>query len=800
MSRFADLVIKEDRTPEEDQELHVLAQQLDYVVADVGTAIGPSGVISHLRAGSVVLDNAGMHTFLGGVETGRIEADGDFLLGSNIAAAATTSFAVFTNAQTYNSESIGEGDLLVGDNTASKANILWDKSAGQLLFRGGTTTQGYIDTDGAATFGGGDVVLNSSGIILKTDSSDPSTLTWRDSFTGQAYLTIYTLLSGTTPNLYAQNYISSLHETGGTIGSTINLQPSRTDAYSTVLTLNGNGKRIGFSTQSDDGSSTYRFDLYQAEAVFNDTGTDQDFRVETDGNTHTIFAEGSTNRVGILNSSPSEALDVTGNVAVSGTVGIGTAATALRGISLIKTFTDGTALNAAQYNQFTINSNSNSTASQRALSFVALAQGSGGSTGGLIGLQAEAQNQQTAGTWSSAVAISLVTRNTNASALTTATGVQHAFVVSGTGNIFNASDFIARSPVLSSTGIITNHYGFYVQNLGNAKQTNSWGVYVAAQSGSTTKNYAIYTNAGDIALNAGADGATTVVIGGATPQTNGGFLQIESGWTFKETAAPTADTNYGKMWTNTSDELWFQDGAGANHLLHGDAFSEIWFHGATPAVVTISTEDAFTLVNSFAVVGHEDDSSNVVGNISTDTLTLSAKGGGEYEISYHASITTTGASKEVMACVGVVLATAKDITDVTDDTVSPIVITSTAHGLNNGDMVEIVGVLGNTAANGSFIVANKAADTFQIVALDGTATTGNGDFDEGSPTGDVTIWYLGNMVTRRAVSQTDLGSISATGLHVLQNGDVLSLYIANLDDTSNINIYAVSLDANRIGD
>ena len=123
-----------------------------------------------------------------------------------------------------------------------------------------------------------------------------------------------------------------------------------------------------------------------------------------------------------------------------------------------------------------------------------------------------------------------------------------------------------------------------------------------------------------------------------------------------------------------------------------------------------------------------------------------------------------------------------------------------AHGLDNGDMVEIAGVLGNTAANGSFIVANKAADTFEIVALDGTATTGNGDFDEGSPTGDVTIWYPGNMVTRRVVSQTDLGSISATGLHLLQNSDILCLYMANLDDTNNINVYAVSLEAYRIGD
>lgn len=288
---------------------------------------------------------------------------------------------------------------------------------------------------------------------------------------------------------------------------------------------------------------------------------------------------------------------------------------------------------------------------------------------------------------------------------------------------------------------------------------------------------------------------------GLTPTANMLGLSVEAGLlTIKETTAPTADANYGKLWTNTSDELWFQDGAGANHLLHGDAFSNIWFHGGSSSALTISTEDAFTLVDTFAVVGHEDDSGNVVGSTSTNNLTLSASGGGEYEISYHASITATGASKEIMTCVGITLATLKDITVVTDDTVSPIVITSTAHGLNNGDMVEIVGVLGNTAANGSFIVANKTTDTFEITTLDGSATTGNGDFDEGSPTGDVTIWYPGNMVARRDVSQTALGSMSATGLHIFQHSDVVCLYMANLDDTNNINIYAVSLDVVRIGD
>jgi hypothetical protein len=49
------------------------------------------------------------------------------------------------------------------------------------------------------------------------------------------------------------------------------------------------------------------------EAVFNDTGNDYDFRVESDLQTHMLFVDASTNRVGINTSSPSQALHVTGN-------------------------------------------------------------------------------------------------------------------------------------------------------------------------------------------------------------------------------------------------------------------------------------------------------------------------------------------------------------------------------------------------------------------------------------------------------------------------------------------------------
>ena len=269
----------------------------------------------------------------------------------------------------------------------------------------------------------------------------------------------------------------------------------------------------------------------------------------------------------------------------------------------------------------------------------------------------------------------------------------------------------------------------------------------------------------------------------------------------KETTTPTAIADYGALYTKNTNELFFQDGAGTEHLLHGDAFSVIWFHGTSTVEVTISAIDTFTLIDSFTVVGKEDDLANAIGNISTNTITLSSGSGGEYKVTYHGSITATGgADKEMIFVFGITLATPKDITNVTDNTITPIVITSIAHDLDNGDMVEIVGVVGNTAANGSFIVDSKADDTFNIVALDGNATTGNGDYNEGSPTGDITIEYPGQMVVHRMVRGADLGAMSATGIHELDGNDVISLYVANVSGTTNLTVAAVSLGLDRIGD
>lgn len=72
----------------------------------------------------------------------------------------------------------------------------------------------------------------------------------------------------------------------------------------------------------------------------------------------------------------------------------------------------------------------------------------------------------------------------------------------------------------------------------------------------------------------------------------------------------------------------------------------------------------------------------------------------------------------------------KTVSDATNAT--PIVITSANHGFKDGSLVTIAGVVGNTAANGYFKVANSDTDTFELVDPDtGTDVAGNGSYSSG---------------------------------------------------------------------
>jgi len=71
----------------------------------------------------------------------------------------------------------------------------------------------------------------------------------------------------------------------------------------------------------------------------------------------------------------------------------------------------------------------------------------------------------------------------------------------------------------------------------------------------------------------------------------------------------------------------------------------------------------------------------------------------------------------------------KAITDATNAT--PIVVTSAGHGFSNGDSVYIDGIVGNLAANGLWLVASQAANTFELTRPDGTDSVGSGAYSSG---------------------------------------------------------------------
>jgi hypothetical protein len=96
---------------------------------------------------------------------------------------------------------------------------------------------------------------------------------------------------------------------------------------------------------SDNTAQTLLVNPAGGNVVFNENGVDADFRVESDTNTHALFVDAGNSRVGINNASPTEALDVTGNIKASGTI-------TEAGVAVVVQTDIGTAANEIPLNQY----------------------------------------------------------------------------------------------------------------------------------------------------------------------------------------------------------------------------------------------------------------------------------------------------------------------------------------------------------------------------------------------------------------------------------------------------------------
>lgn len=90
----------------------------------------------------------------------------------------------------------------------------------------------------------------------------------------------------------------------------------------------------------------------------------------------------------------------------------------------------------------------------------------------------------------------------------------------------------------------------------------------------------------------------------------------------------------------------------------------------------------------------------------------------------------TNTFKDILMDTGTADTAVKAITGATNAT--PIVVTATAHGFTNGDIVVVNDVGGNLAANGVWKIANQAANTFELTdPVSGTNVVGSAAYTSG---------------------------------------------------------------------
>ena len=214
--------------------------------------------------------------------------NGNTTLGGTL---AVTGASTLTGALTANGG--------VGTTTLSTSGLATLNSA---------SVTGNLSVGGTLTLTGG---LTLNGNVTVGDSS-ADTLTINSTITSNMLFTDNTYdigASGATRPRHV--YVAGNGVFGGTLGvtgvATLTANPVLSAGTANgVLYLDGSKVATSGSAITYDGT-TFKAD---AAAVFNESGADVDFRVESDGNTHMLFVDAGNNRVGIGKSVPEVPLHV----------------------------------------------------------------------------------------------------------------------------------------------------------------------------------------------------------------------------------------------------------------------------------------------------------------------------------------------------------------------------------------------------------------------------------------------------------------------------------------------------------
>lgn len=147
-------------------------------------------------------------------------------------------YSLFTQEQELGGETFDEGDLLIGDNAASNANVFWDASTQRLKFRYSTTVKSYIDTDGSFNY------------IAGAQSTDTAPLVFRVSEGGTVVgnVLVYYNAAGNVSSSILNNFATSSGDT-----SYASIQANHYNGKLTYMQITSQGEA---SVNLTDGAST----------------------------------------------------------------------------------------------------------------------------------------------------------------------------------------------------------------------------------------------------------------------------------------------------------------------------------------------------------------------------------------------------------------------------------------------------------------------------------------------------------------------------------------------------------------
>jgi hypothetical protein len=120
---------------------------------------------------------------------GQWKANGELAIGTESLSTSYIYFDAFNGMRIINGSTTLvkfdlAGNVTFGQLATNKANVFWNASNNRLEFRGstsGTVVQTFIDTDGSFTAGGGNVVLNGTGLnFTQGAAGSSSAIKWRD--------------------------------------------------------------------------------------------------------------------------------------------------------------------------------------------------------------------------------------------------------------------------------------------------------------------------------------------------------------------------------------------------------------------------------------------------------------------------------------------------------------------------------------------------------------------------------------------------------------------------------------------